>query len=489
MSLPNKVQLITYGDSLGGNLKNLNALLESDLKDLFPGGVHLLPPFPSSGDRGFAPINYLEIDPGLGTWEEIRAIGEKGPVVLDLMVNHISQKSIYFQDFLQNGNQSEWADIFLTPDRIWDNGAIPQADFDKIYLRRSLPYSDFTIQKTGEQLRIWTTFGATSPSEQIDLDVNSPKTRELFETIFDCFAKNGTQIVRLDAVGYVIKKPGTSCFFVEPEIYDFLEWVNEMAKKRNIELLPEVHAHHQIQWKLAGHGYWIYDFILPYLVLSTLINKDANQLIKYINERPEKQFTMLDCHDGIPVMPDMDDIVDSVSARRICDICEDRGALFTRVESREHCAEDGFDVHQICGTFYSLLGSDDDAYIIARAIQLFVPGIPQIYYVGLLACENDQAGVDKTSEIRELNRENFSLQAVREKMGRPVVQRLMRLIKLRNDHPAFEGTFTNISTQDHDLDLKWDSTEGSIELKIDLNSYRALVQTVQADGSRADFVL
>ena len=102
MAVKNKVQLITYPDSLGGDLKSLNQVLETYFPNTFKGGIHILPPFPSSGDRGFAPLTYFEIEPKFGTWEDIRKIGEKHDVLLDLMVNHISRQSVFFKDFLKN---------------------------------------------------------------------------------------------------------------------------------------------------------------------------------------------------------------------------------------------------------------------------------------------------------------------------------------------------------------------------------------------------
>lgn len=104
MTLKNKVQLITYPDSMGGDLKTLHEILLKHFTDIAAGGVHILPPFPSSGDRGFAPLTYLEIEPSFGTWEDIQAIGEKFDVLVDLMVNHISRQSSYFQDFLAKGS-------------------------------------------------------------------------------------------------------------------------------------------------------------------------------------------------------------------------------------------------------------------------------------------------------------------------------------------------------------------------------------------------
>ncbi len=278
MTVKNKVQLITYPDSMGGNLESLYEVLESQFPDVFQGGVHILPPFPSSGDRGFAPLTYLEIEPAFGSWADIRRLGKKYDILLDLMVNHISAKSHYFQDFLENGRESKYADLFIPAEKIWPDTEPGKEEIEKIFLRRDEPFSYFTIKITGEVEKIWTTFGKTDPSEQIDLDIHSIVTRKLLSDFLKNFRKNQVKIVRLDAVGYVIKKPGTSCFFVEPEIYEFLEWISNTAQALDIELLPEVHAHYSIQNKLAEHGYWIYDFILPYLVLDTMIKRSNKNL-------------------------------------------------------------------------------------------------------------------------------------------------------------------------------------------------------------------
>jgi len=133
MSMKNKVQLITYADSLGGSLRHLEEALDECFPQIFEGGIHILPPFPSSGDRGFAPLTYLEIDPALGTWEDIRRLGDRYDIMLDVMVNHISSRSLYFQDFLENGRQSEWADLFITLDKIWPDGKPVQEDINRIF--------------------------------------------------------------------------------------------------------------------------------------------------------------------------------------------------------------------------------------------------------------------------------------------------------------------------------------------------------------------
>lgn len=482
MAVKNQVQLITYPDSLGGDLKTLNEILLEHFSDIFKGGIHILPPFPSSGDRGFAPLTYLEVDPKFGTWNDIKTIGENFDVLVDLMVNHISRQSPYFQDFLKRGRKSEYADLFITLDKIWEDGKPVQQDIDKMFLRRPLPYSTFTIEETGEEEKVWTTFGKTDPSEQIDLDVKSDKVKKLFAEFFTNFSKQNVKIVRLDAVGYVIKKLGTSCFFVEPEIYEFLDSILELAKSLDIELLPEVHAHYTTQYKLAEHGCWIYDFILPYTILDTLINKRSKGLCNYLKVRPKKQFTMLDCHDGIPVKPDMDDIIDTKEARKLVDVCLERGSNLSLILSDDHKAEDGFDVHQIRCSYYSVLDCDDDAYLAARAIQFFAPGIPQVYYVGLLAGENDVENIKKTGDGREINRHNFTVEEIDQSLEKEVVQRLLKLIRFRNEYSAFNGEFKVLDSANDEIILLWEKEDKYCKLFIDLKTNKSVIEYVSDDG-------
>lgn len=483
MAVKNKVQLITYPDSLGGSLKTLNAVLEKHFENVFQGGIHILPPFPSSGDRGFAPLTYLEIEPQFGIWEDIRRIGEKHDILLDLMVNHISAQSEYFQDFLKKGRSSAYADLFITVDKIWPDGNPPQEEIDKIFLRRPEPFSTVTIAETGEKEKIWTTFGKTDPSEQIDMDIYSDITRQLLTDFLTNFSRNGVKIVRLDAVGYVIKKPGTSCFFVEPEIYEFLDWITGLAHSLGIELLPEVHAQYETQFRLAEHGQWIYDFILPYAVLDALLNQTSIRLKEYLKIRPQKQFTTLDCHDGVPVKPDMNDLYQSQDARRLVDICLERGANLSLIYSPKHKDADGFDVHQIRCAYFSMLDSRDDAYLTARAIQFFVPGVPQVYYVGLLAGENDLESVERTGEGREINRHNYTMEEIDQAVEKEVVQRLVRLIRFRNEYPAFDGTFAVLESSADELRLSWTKDAAHCELRTNLGTGVSVIEYLDESGS------
>jgi sucrose phosphorylase len=470
MTVMNKVQLITYPDSLGGDLKKLGQVLDRYFPNLFDGGIHILPPFPSSGDRGFAPLTYMEIDPKFGSWDDIRSIGKKYPILLDLIINHISAKSSYFQDFLRNGQKSAFADLFIPIEKYWPDRTPSKEEIEKIFLRRQNPFSEYTIEESGEVKTLWTTFGKTTPSEQVDIDVNSMAARNLISECLTNFNSNAVKIIRLDAVGYVIKKIGTSCFFVEPQIFRFLEWLKERADSLDIELLPEVHAEFATQQKLSDKGYWIYDFILPYLILEAVIFKTSKKLKEYLAIRPHKLFTMLDCHDGIPVKPDLNGFLEIEKANELIQICLQRGGNLSRIFSPNHKDKSGFDAHQIRGTFYSLLGCDDNAYLASRALQFFVPGIPQVYYVGLLAGKNDHEEAKRTGDGREINRHNYPIQEIDREVKRPIVRKLIRLIRFRNSHPAFNGNFELNKCSDHEISLSWRNFEDFSELYIDLQT-------------------
>jgi sucrose phosphorylase len=479
----NQVQLITYPDSLGGSLVSLDRALRASFPDVFPGGIHILPPFPSSGDRGFAPLTYAEIEPAFGTWDDIRRLNENGPVALDLMVNHMSRQSPAFRDFLKRGRHSPFADMFIPPGKIWPGGSPPEKDIDRLFLRRSSPFSRYRIRDTGEEVTLWTTFGKQDPSEQIDLDWKSPAYRRFIADALEGFHRHGISMIRLDAVGYVVKKPGTSCFFVEPEIYEFLNWLRGLADPLGMELLPEVHASLEIQEALARHGFWIYDFVLPYTILEAFLTGEPDPLRSYLSRRPARQLTMLDCHDGIPIKPDLDGLYDVRQARRVVDICLERGANLSRILSPAHRDADGFDVHQVRCSYYSALGEDEDAYLAARAIQFFAPGVPQVYYVGLLSGRNDDEAVRRTGEGREINRHNYSASEIETNASRGVVQRLVRLIRFRNTHRAFNGAFRVLGGRKSELRMEWQKDGAACALTVDFALGRGWIEHVDAGGS------
>ena len=232
----------------------------------------------------------------------------------------------------------------------------------------------------------------------------------------------------------------------------------------------------------------IYDFILPYRIFEALSNEESKFLVDYLQTRPHGQFTMLDCHDGLPVKPDLDGLIDSKEARKLVDLALDRGANLSLIVSDEHKDEDGFDVHQIRSTIYSLFDEDDDTYLAARALQVFTPGIPQIYYVGLLAGKNDIEAVEARGDGREINRHNFDEKEIAAAAETEVVKRLVNLIRFRNQHPAFEGDFTAQAPSPSELVLSWENGAERASLTIDLKAKTGHVAYTE-DGQEKVFTI
>jgi sucrose phosphorylase len=464
--LKNQVQLITYVDRLSGDLKRLKALLSGPLAGVFS-GVHLLPFFtPIDGsDAGFDPIDHTEVDSRLGDWNDIAALAEEVEIVADLIVNHISSSSPQFKDFSRNGPLSRYSGLFLTYDRVFPTGA-READLLKIYRPRpGLPFTSVTLA-TGEKTLLWTTF----TPQQLDIDVQHPEGAAYLATILSQFQSAGVRMIRLDAVGYAIKKAGTRCFMI-PETFRFISTLTTQAHALGIEVLVEIHSHYLQQLEIARQADWIYDFALPPLVLHSLFTRSARALARWLQIRPQNCITVLDTHDGIGVVDvgngsegepgllapsEIDQMVETIHAR-------------TRGESRKATggAANNLDLYQINSTFYDALGRRENEYLIARAVQFFVPGIPQIYYMGLFAGTNDMDLLARTKIGRDINRHYYTPDEVRENLQRPVVQELLTLIRLRNSHLAFAGRAEIETPNDHTLVITWRDKENWARLDVD----------------------
>ena len=214
------------------------------------GGVHILPFFPSSADRGFAPIRYDKVDEAFGDYADIEKIGEEYYLMFDFMVNHISAQSPYFQDFLKNNDQSKYKDFFIRYKDFWDNGEPTAEQVDKIYKRKPrAPYVEAEFAY-GSKEKVWCTFC----EEQIDLDVTKKDTKDFIIKTLKDMCKRGAAIIRLDAFAYAIKKADTNCFFVEPDIWNLLHEIEEVVNESGAEILPEIHEHYTIPMKIAEQG-------------------------------------------------------------------------------------------------------------------------------------------------------------------------------------------------------------------------------------------
>jgi sucrose phosphorylase len=485
--MKNQIQLITYVDRFGGGgLKELTALLTGPLAGVF-GGVHLLPFFhPIDGaDAGFDPIDHTQVDPRLGDWSDIKALAQQVDVMGDVIVNHMSSKSPQFLDYSKHGDASPYAGLFLTMGSVFPNGAT-EKDLLTVYRPRpGMPFTCTTLAN-GEKKFLWTTF----TPQQLDIDVHHAQGRAYLDGILTTFAANGVNMVRLDAVGYAIKKAGTSCFML-PETFDFIAEFAGRAKALGIEVLVEVHSYYQRQIEIAKQVDWVYDFALPPLVLHALFNKTSKPLKQWIGMRPNNALTVLDTHDGIGIIDIGAEASDRAGHPGLVPPAE-LDALVETIHANSHgqsrqatgAAASNLDLYQVNCTFYDALGRDDRAYLIARAIQFFLPGVPQVYYVGLLAGENDMALLERSRVGRDINRHHYGRDEIDAALQRPVVQDLLDLIRLRNCHPAFGGAFELQASGDDRLAMRWCQGRHWIALTVGLTQRTLLIEGDDGSGPR-----
>ena len=472
--MKNQVQLIAYADRLAGDLKKLKALLRGPLEGIF-GGVHVLPFFvPIDGaDAGFDPVDHTQVDPRLGDWGDVRALGEEVEVMADLIVNHISSDSPQFKDFSRNGANSPFADMFLTYDHVFPLGAREQ-DLTRIYRPRpGLPFTSVTLE-SGEKRLLWTTF----TPQQVDIDVQQPQGRAYLGAILTRFQSSGIRMVRLDAVGYAIKKAGTSCFMI-PDTYRFIASLASEARALGIEVLVEIHSHYLQQLEIARQVDWVYDFALPPLVLHSLFSQDARALGHWLRVRPNNAVTVLDTHDGIGVIDvgagreGEPGLLTPNEIDRLVETIHSRSGGQSRLATG--AAASNLDLYQVNCTVYDALGSRGNEYLVARAVQFFVPGIPQVYYVGLLAGTNDMDLLARTKVGRDINRRYYTASELQDALCNPVVRNLLDLIRLRNTHPAFAGQAHVETPSDQALIITWRLDAHWAKLEVNFSEPRALI--------------
>jgi sucrose phosphorylase len=458
----NQAQLIAYVDRLpGGTVRHLQQLLEGPLAGLF-GGVHVLPFFHriDGADAGFDPIDHTQVDARLGTWDDVAALAARFDVMADLIVNHVSRQSPQFQDFDQRGDDSPYAGMFLTYSRVFPHGA-RESDLGTLRtIRPGLPFTKH-LSPDGRQLVLWTTF----TGEQIDIDVQHPEGRRYLATVLSRLHASGVRAIRLDAVGFAIKRAGTSCFMI-PETFAFIADMTAQAHALGIGVLVEVHGHYHDQLEIAPQVDWVYDFALPPLTLHTIYTGDRQALTRWLEMRPHNIVAVLDTHDGIGVV-DAAGLLEPQEIGALVETIHERSGGGSRLASGS--AAGNVDTSQINCTFYDALGRRDGEYLVARAIQCCVPGIPQIYYVGLLAGGNDIDLLRRTGAGRDINRHYYDSAEVSEAISRPVVQSLLALLRVRNTHPAFGGTFTIEPSPADRLVLRWTTDGEWLRLDADLS--------------------
>ena len=462
-------QLITYVDRLAGDLRNLGRLLTQELAGVV-GGVHLLPFFvPFDGaDAGFDPADHLSVDPRLGDWGDVGALAQTHEVMADLIVNHVSADSEAFRDWQARGEASPWAGMFLTREQVFgDDPSDPR--IDAVYRPRAgRPFTPYLID--GRPCDVWTTFTA----QQVDLDTDHPATMAYLIDVLDQLAAAGVTLVRLDAVGYAVKRAGTSCFMLD-ETRSLISHLADQAHQRGMRLLVEIRGHYRHQQEMARVADLVYDFAVGPLTLFGLHTGDVTPLVEWLAQRPPKCLTVLDTHDGIGVADVAADgerpgLLTAAQLDRYVDAIEQASGGTSR---RSITAPSGPGLYQLNCTIRDALGGEPAAIVLARLVQVLVPGVPQVYYGGLLNAANDVVRADATGSLREISRPVYDQSGLAQAFSDPVVQELLHLLRWRTSEAAlFDGAFTLVPSDPGVVGLRWEADGRRLEAQLDLASRR-----------------
>jgi sucrose phosphorylase len=307
---------------------------------------------------------------------------------------------------------------------------------------------------------------------QMDLNIKSDLVWEHYRNTLKALSEYGARIVRLDAFAYAPKEPGKKNFLNEPDTWDVLEKVKKLADEFNVSLLPEIHASYKekIYETVAGKGYMTYDFFLPGLLIYAIEHHDGKVLAKWANEIQEKKIrvvNMLGCHDGIPLL-DLKGILADEDIEEMIQTIVGRGGYVKDL----HGAKNMY--YQVNATYYSALGDDDKKMLFARAIQMFMPGKPQVWYLDLFAGKNDHEAVKRAGAggHKEINRTNLTLEQIDAAMGKEVVQKQLELLKLRNTNPAFGfDAKLDIETNGSVMTFTWTNGDHKISLAANFADY------------------
>lgn len=308
---------------------------------------------------------------------------------------------------------------------------------------------------------------------QMDLNITSPLVWEYYDRTLKTLAGYGASVVRLDAFAYAPKSPGKRNFLNEPETSNLLDRVGELAEPYGLSLLPEIHASYMEKTyeRLAGAGYLCYDFFLPGLVIDALERGDGKLLEKWaleLRDRKIRTVNMLGCHDGIPLL-DLKGLLPEDQIQTLIETVVSRGGLVKDLHGEKNV------YYQVNATYFSALGGDERKLLLARAIQMFMPGKPQVWYLDLFAGHNDLEAVRKggSGGHKEINRTNLTWEEAEAALKLPVSQTQLALLRFRNTCPAFgfDAEFEAVESAPHILRWIWRRSGHVAELMADLRDF------------------
>jgi glycosidase len=439
------VFLITYGDTLKKTgeapLETLHRFAVNRFKNVFS-TIHILPFFPFSSDDGFSVIDFFEVSPELGNWEDIQRIRREFRLMFDLVLNHVSSKSPWFQNYLDE--RPQYRDLAIEVDS--------SADLSLVTRPRSLPLLTRFDKTSGDMVYLWTTFS----SDQIDLNYKSVDVLEKMVKVLLCYVKKGAAVIRLDAIAYLWKEIGTSCIHLRQahQLVQLFRKILDVVAPR-VLLITETNVPHQENVSYFGDGkneaQMVYNFTLPPLLLYSFIRQDSRALCRWaeslrISSPDNTFFNFTASHDGIGVRP-LEGILARDEIENLIDIVKENGGDVSYKKN-----PDGADSpYELNITYIDALlnpANKNDPWHIPRflasqAIQLVLPGVPAIYIHSVLGSRNWLEGVRQTQSKRAVNREKLWVDDVLSQLKDPetfrsrIFYHFIHMIKTRRSQPAF----------------------------------------------------
>lgn len=443
------VLLITYGDSItSGNgtrpLAVLSEFLHQRLHDTIT-GVHILPFFPYSSDDGFAVIDYRAVNPSLGSWDDIQTIANEFDLMSDLVMNHVSSESDWFKQFKQGTKPG--CDYFVEAD--------PAADVSAVVRPRSTPLL-VPVETASGTKHVWATFS----DDQIDLDFANPDVLLEFIDITLFYVQQGAKYIRLDAVGFLWKRLGTSCIHL-PETHALIKLMREILQMvdASVVLITETNVPNRENLSYFGNrneAHMIYNFSLPPLLLNALLQGKSDHLKTWMMSMPPAPigcayFNFTASHDGIGLRPAEGLLSDDEYEALLTTMRRFGGEISMR--RKPDGSESPYEIN--IALFDALKGTvkgEDEwqiqRFICSQTIMMSLEGIPAFYLHSLLATRNDWENVKRTGRKRSINRHQWDQTALEEVLDDPasphaiVFQELSRLILIRRQQGAFHPNAT-----------------------------------------------
>lgn len=438
------VVLISYADQFREadkpTLSTFSRFYQQHLQSIFP-LVHLLPFFPWSSDDGFSVIDYHQVDPLCGDWQDVARLHQETRLMFDFVCNHMSSHSAWFRHFL--AQDPGWDDFFISMP--------PATDLSAVTRPRTSPLLTPFQMADGETRFIWTTFSA----DQIDLNFANPMVLLRMVNVLLDYLKRGADYVRLDAVGYMWKTPGTRCIHLEKthQLVKLFRAIADIVAPGTV-IITETNVPHQDNISYLGNGHdeaqMVYQFSLPPLVLHGIHTGSARALRQWassldLSSNDTTFFNFLASHDGIGLNPARGILSEVEIVALVRDL-----ALEGALVSYKNNPDGSTSPYEINVTYLDALNreTDDDAtrlqrFLLAHAILLAFPGVPAIYIQSILGSRNHYDGVRAAGHNRAINRQKYSLKEIEAALAggdwlrQQIYTHLGKLIQLRRRQPAF----------------------------------------------------